>query len=187
MDTPSPDAGSQPTDVSPPTAMDAVAGATASPVLVPLVAVSPPVSPSRGTGPTGRDDLLTIDEAAEHLKVSAVTISRWRRQGRLPTLKVGPRAVRIRRADLDLVSQPYHGPLASLEHDGGGTAAPPGPARREDERPATGRPTLPSPTVTLDRAERLRAMILSRRGGDYLSPAADDMGKLRDKRARRRS
>ena len=140
-----------------------------------------PEAPPASVSDDGTDDLLTIDEAAEHLKVSAVTISRWRRQGRLPTLKVGPRAVRIRRADLDLVAQPYHGPLASLERPGaasgersGAVSSPPGPARPPSDR-------------TLARAAQLRALILSRRGGDFLDPAGDDMGKLRDKRARRRS
>ena len=76
-----------------------------------------------GDGPNS-DDLLTIAEAAEILKVSAVTVSRWRRQGRLPTLKIGPRAVRIRRADLDQVSRPYSGPAAGLSD-----RPPDGPAR----------------------------------------------------------
>ncbi|HEV2527143.1 MAG TPA: helix-turn-helix domain-containing protein [Thermomicrobiales bacterium] len=129
----------------------------------------------------GADDLLTIDEAAEHLKVSAVTISRWRRQGRLPTLKVGPRAVRIRRSDLDRVSQPYHGPLSSLETPAAGAAT-----TAPSASPAV-EPAYPPVERTLARAELLRATILSRRGGDFLDPAADDMGKLRDKRAKRRS
>ncbi len=130
----------------------------------------------------GADDLLTIDEAAEHLKVSAVTISRWRRQGRLPTLKVGPRAVRIRRADLDLVSQPYHGPLASLDD------SPPVPAPERHTPVATGSGvTRPPVAQTLERSRQLRETILSRRKGDFLDPASDDLGKLRDKRAKRRS
>ena len=46
-------------------------------------------------------DLLTRAEAAKLLKVSPVTISRWLKQGRLPAYRLGPRAVRIRRADLE--------------------------------------------------------------------------------------
>ncbi|MDP9370239.1 MAG: helix-turn-helix domain-containing protein, partial [Chloroflexota bacterium] len=45
-------------------------------------------------------DLLTMAEAAEALKVSQVTVARWLKQGRLPSYRLGPRAVRIRRADL---------------------------------------------------------------------------------------
>lgn len=136
-------------------------------------------------------DLLTIAEAAEILKVSTVTVSRWRRQGRLPTLKIGPRAVRIRRSDLDLVSQPYSGPVSSLTHPApspeqttgsltsSGSAASVGP-------PASGPSTVP-PERTLGRALLLRATILKRRHGDFLDPAGDDLGKLRDKRAKRRN
>jgi excisionase family DNA binding protein len=45
-------------------------------------------------------DLLTLKEAAALLKVSVVTLRRWIKQGRLPAYHVGPRKVRIRRADL---------------------------------------------------------------------------------------
>jgi excisionase family DNA binding protein len=51
-------------------------------------------------------DLLTIEEAARLLKVSAVTIHRWLKQGRLPAYRLGPRYVRIRRADLATVLTP---------------------------------------------------------------------------------
>jgi excisionase family DNA binding protein len=50
--------------------------------------------------------LLTVPEAAAVLKVSPVTVSRWLRQGRLPAYRLGPRAVRIRRADLAAVFSP---------------------------------------------------------------------------------
>ncbi len=127
------------------------------------------------------DDLLTIPEAAEILKVSTVTLSRWRRQGRLPTLKIGPRAVRIRRADLDLVSQPYSGPVSSLDQPRPVVTTP---------APATSGFASVSATVpierTLARATQLRTTILTRRHGEYLDPAGDDLGKLRDKRAKRR-
>ena len=127
------------------------------------------------------EDLLTIAEAAEILKVSTVTLSRWRRQGRLPTLKVGPRAVRIRRSDLDLISQPYRGPVSSLDQP----QSAPTPA-------VPSQPIAPPPPIavpaerTLARAAQLRALILNRRKGEFLEPAGDDLGKLRDKRAKRR-
>lgn len=131
------------------------------------------------------DDLLTIAEAAEILKVSTVTVSRWRRQGRLPTLKIGPRAVRIRRSDLDLVSQPYSGPISSL------TTPVPHPVPTASVVHALDRPLDQAVTVpserTLGRALLLRATILKRRHGEFLEPAGDDLGKLRDKRAKRRN
>ena len=127
------------------------------------------------------EDLLTIAEAAEILKVSTVTLSRWRRQGRLPTLKVGPRAVRIRRSDLDLISQPYSGPVSSLDGPqpfatpvmSSAIASPPAPVTVPVER-------------TLARATQLRSTILGRRKGEFLEPAGDDLGRLREKRAKRR-
>ncbi len=127
------------------------------------------------------EDLLTIAEAAEILRVSTVTLSRWRRQGRLPTLKVGPRAVRIRRSDLDLIAQPYSGAVGSLDH-------PQAVATPALDHPST---TTPSPVVvpferTMARAAQLRATILRRRKGEFLEPAGDDLGRLRDKRAKRR-
>lgn len=127
------------------------------------------------------EDLLTIAEAAEILKVSTVTLSRWRRQGRLPTLKVGPRAVRIRRSDLDLISQPYSGPVSSLDQPR------PAPTPAMPSQPVA----LPVPVAvpverTMARAAQLRSLILNRRKGEFLEPAGDDLGKLRDKRAKRR-
>ncbi|HLZ71435.1 MAG TPA: helix-turn-helix domain-containing protein [Dehalococcoidia bacterium] len=52
-------------------------------------------------------DLVTVAEAARILRVSAVTIQRWLRQGRLSAHHIGPRAVRIRRIDLAQVIAPY--------------------------------------------------------------------------------
>ena len=51
-------------------------------------------------------DLLTVAEAARVLKVSAVTIHRWLKQGRLPSYHLGPRYIRIRRSDLGAVLKP---------------------------------------------------------------------------------
>lgn len=149
-----------------------------------------------GTGGEGQredvaegSDLLTIAEAAELLKVSAVTVSRWRRQGRLPTLKVGPRAVRIRRSDLDLVSQPYSGPASTLDEE-------PVPRAAQRQSPSSADRSVNTPSVpevatvpldrTMARAALLRSTILTRRRGEYLDPAGEDLGKLRDKRAKRR-
>ncbi|MGH2533406.1 MAG: helix-turn-helix domain-containing protein [Thermomicrobiales bacterium] len=55
---------------------------------------------------TANTELLTIREAAQILRVSEVTISRWIKQGRLPSYRVGPRVIRIRRDDLDRIVTP---------------------------------------------------------------------------------
>ncbi|MFN8558270.1 MAG: helix-turn-helix domain-containing protein [Dehalococcoidia bacterium] len=44
----------------------------------------------------GRDgDLLTLAEAARLLRVSRITVHRWVQRGRLPSYRVGPKAIRI--------------------------------------------------------------------------------------------
>src|SRR5918911_955867 len=45
----------------------------------------------------------SIGQAAALLGVSRVSIWRWIREGRLPASRVGPRTVRIKRADLSMV------------------------------------------------------------------------------------
>jgi len=45
-------------------------------------------------------ELFTVAEAAKLLKVSTTTLHRWLKQGRLHAYRVGPRAVRVHRADL---------------------------------------------------------------------------------------
>lgn len=53
-------------------------------------------------------ELITLKEAARLLRVSEATVRRWLKQGRLPAYHVGPRAVRIRRADVDAVISPLN-------------------------------------------------------------------------------
>src|SRR5215467_11483645 len=45
-------------------------------------------------------ELFTVAEAAKLLKVSITTLHRWLKQGRLHAYHVGPRAIRVHRADL---------------------------------------------------------------------------------------
>lgn len=69
-------------------------------------------SPIRGEGDatTATDsDLLTIAEATRLLKVGRTTLHRWLRSGRLRAYQVGPKAVRIRRGDLQAVMKPIAG------------------------------------------------------------------------------
>jgi excisionase family DNA binding protein len=53
-------------------------------------------------------ELLTIAEAAKLLKVSTITLHRWLKAGRLTAYHVGPKAVRIRRRDLEGLLTPIH-------------------------------------------------------------------------------
>jgi excisionase family DNA binding protein len=49
--------------------------------------------------------LLTVQETAELLKISTITVRRFIADGRLPAIKVG-RAVRIEKADAESIAQP---------------------------------------------------------------------------------
>jgi excisionase family DNA binding protein len=51
-------------------------------------------------------ELLTIAEATRLLKVGRTTLHRWLKTGRLRAYHVGPKAVRIRRGDLDAMLTP---------------------------------------------------------------------------------
>jgi excisionase family DNA binding protein len=66
---------------------------------------------------TGDHEFYTVPEAARLLRVSQPTIWRWIRSGRLAAVRVGRRAVRIRREDLERALSPR--PVA-LEEVGAG-------------------------------------------------------------------
>jgi excisionase family DNA binding protein len=51
-------------------------------------------------------ELLTVREAADILRVSPETIRRRVRSGALPARKLGHSAIRIRRDDLDIITEP---------------------------------------------------------------------------------
>ena len=46
------------------------------------------------------DRLLTVDEAAEFLQVSAYTLREWARKRRVPAIRLGQRYWRFRRSSL---------------------------------------------------------------------------------------
>lgn len=46
------------------------------------------------------DELLTIKEAAEAIGVHASTLRRWIKKGRLPSFRIRPRLIKVRRSDL---------------------------------------------------------------------------------------
>lgn len=52
------------------------------------------------------EEYCTIREAAARLGVSAPTVWRWVHAGHLPAERVGPRSIRIRKADLGRVVAP---------------------------------------------------------------------------------
>ena len=122
-------------------------------------------------GGAAEADLLTVPEAAAALKVSPVTVSRWLRQGRLPAYRLGPRAVRIRRADLQAVFAPAR-PASSTEPDAATDGAFAAPAAWSGSS-ADGS-TLDARLAALAAAAALREQILTRRKGTVLPPLESD-------------
>lgn len=56
----------------------------------------------RCTAPTNREDeLLTVQEVADQLRLNQQTVRNWLTDGKLASVRVGSRRVRIRRAGLD--------------------------------------------------------------------------------------
>lgn len=55
---------------------------------------------------------LSPAEAAEYMGVHDATIRRWIQKGILPAERVGPRLIRIKRTNLDALSQPIGGAIA---------------------------------------------------------------------------
>jgi excisionase family DNA binding protein len=52
------------------------------------------------------EELWTTAEVMAALKVSENTVRRWATDGVLPAVKIGPRAVRFRRSDVDALLAP---------------------------------------------------------------------------------
>jgi excisionase family DNA binding protein len=80
-------------------------------------------SSSRGIPMPASDrtaELLTLAEAAKLLKVSPATLHRWLKDGRLRAYRVGPRAVRVARADLAKLLVP-----TTVPEEPGSNEAPP--------------------------------------------------------------
>src|SRR5215211_5666680 len=109
-------------------------------------------------------DLLTMREAAELLRVSEVTVARWLKQGRLPAYRVGPRAVRVRRADVERMVEPVSPRLrAHVQPEAEPTTASQRPSDADYERGLQ----------ALLELRELGERIVARRGGKPLSDSAE--------------
>jgi hypothetical protein len=64
--------------------------------------ITPPPAPAPATPDAADSSWLTAADAARHLNVSVHTLELWRKNGRGPRFcRIGTRAVRYARADLD--------------------------------------------------------------------------------------
>lgn len=128
------------------------------------------------------DDFLTVPETAELLKVSAVTVSRWLKDGRLPAYKVGPRAVRIRRGEVDQLLVPAATADATSTTKSGPNGSQPR-SRLSEPLHSTG--TTDEQWAVLEEMAALRDRILTRRKGQAFASAAGELTKTRQKRRKR--
>jgi excisionase family DNA binding protein len=97
-------------------------------------------------------EYCTVAEVAQLIRVSKPTVWRWIASGRLPAVRRGPRAIRVRRADLYLLTQDVR---------------PRRPMTRAELEPYIihgGDPTR-SPAEVMASIEATNKRILARRGG----------------------
>jgi excisionase family DNA binding protein len=122
-------------------------------------------------------ELLTISEAAKLLRISTITLHRWLKQGRLPAYRIGPKAMRIRRADLERVLVPVQRSEPET------VSAPPSEAPPERFGPVTSAQRLKR-RAALAASERLLQQMRERRGGEFYEESWPMIREARDERSR---
>ena len=129
------------------------------------------------------NDWLTIGEAVRHLRVGRTTLHRWLKQGRLTAYRVGPKSVRLRRADLERLvrpitdtgeevtaaqeteSAPIHNSLATIR-----------PLTDEQQQQAL---------AAMTAAQAFRSRLLAQRGGEPFDESWPLIRAARDERSER--
>lgn len=131
-------------------------------------------------------ELLTKSEAAALLKVSPVTVSRWLKQGRLPAFRLGRRAIRIRRGDIERMLAPIHLDEQRSDPAAGRTAKTSGFSAIDHELLASITPLteeeIKRGLAAMDSARELRQRMRADRGGRPLPSSWKLIRKEREKR-----
>lgn len=129
-----------------------------------------------------QDELVTVSEAARALRVSVPTIKRWLKDGRIPAYHVGPRSIRIRRADLTRVLTPMREEVSPM---------PERPVRELAPilTTLTVKPLTAAQIAQLDKAiqgtQEVIDMIRRRKNGEPLAPSWPILREIREDRAKR--
>lgn len=122
------------------------------------------------------DDFCTVAEAAAMLGVSASTVWRWVDAGKLPAFRVGPKAIRIKRRDVEAAVRPHRaeaarGGMTRVYTDIKEALRPMSAGERERGLKA------------LDAAERLAKEIRARRNGELLPDSVEIIREAREERS----
>ncbi len=123
-------------------------------------------------------DLLTTAEAAKLLKISVVTLQRWLKQGRLRAFRLGPRAVRIRRSDLDELLLPLTPEAGHILFETEKVY------KSLDEIPRLTEDEKRKQLEAIEAARAFREEVAARRGGKPFSPSWPLIRKAREERSR---
>jgi len=129
-----------------------------------------------------QDEFITVSEAAKALRVSVPTIKRWLKDGRIPAYHLGPRYIRIRRADLSRVVTPVREEVSWM---------PDRPLRELAPIPTTltVKPLTGAQIAQLDKAiqgtQEVIEMIRTRRNGEPLASSWPILHEIREDRAKR--
>jgi excisionase family DNA binding protein len=131
-----------------------------------------------GAANRSEPELLTKREVAELLRVSEVTVARWLKQGRLRAYRVGPRAIRVRREDVERLLTPI------AETSDVRMEEPSEPDWRERAL----RPLTPEEVERrwewLKQADEIRRELREQRGGVPFSDSAELIRRERERRTR---
>jgi excisionase family DNA binding protein len=125
----------------------------------------------------GRGDFCTVAEVAGMLGVSASTVWRWVDSGKMPAVRIGPKAIRIRREDAEAAVRP-------VELDADEAAEGSGLVDLADANVPLTADERERWRDAIARAEALRERILRRRKGRPLSDSVPVIRAMRRERSR---
>lgn len=131
---------------------------------------------SRSDAVEGRDlwpDLLTVDQAAQVLRISVTTLWRRIRSGEVPAYRLGGRRVWVRQSEIERLVQPARTPTKGRRM---ATTA------RTIERPLTSS-EQERWFSAIDAARAFQSDWLDQRGGQLFRPAEDDIAEARGQRS----
>jgi excisionase family DNA binding protein len=119
----------------------------------------------------GHGDFCTVAEVADMLGVSASTVWRWVDSGKMPAVRVGPKAIRIRREDAEAAVRPATRAATRLKTERIVLR----PLTAEEKRRAL---------KAFEAAQRVGDEMLARRKGRRFSESVDIIRDMREERAR---